>query len=115
MRRSPCDPGSAEGCACGCRDLFKFAVAQIAEEVRRLAVFDALLYSFDITIEVAIGDEDIGPAVEVVVEEETSESQSEQGSMAHGRARRLIHKQSVALVMVERHHLVGEIADDDAG
>ncbi len=53
-------------------------------------------------------------AVEVVVEEETGERQRQQRIPANRRSGRFVDEQAVALVRVERHHLVREIADDEA-
>ena len=62
-----------------------------------------------------VGDENILPAVVVVIEKETAETQRDQCGPANFRLRRFVNEQSVALVVIERDHLVGKVADHDAG
>src|SRR5258708_33773715 len=62
-----------------------------------------------------VGDKNIRPAIVVKIEKEAAESESNQGRAAHFRLRRLVNEQSVALVVIQRDHLVGKVADDDAG
>src|SRR5258708_37635125 len=112
---APCDFRSGEGAPNFIRDLFKLAVPEIAEQVRRLSVADALLYTLDLVFDVAVGDEDVLPAVVIVVEEKTAEAQSYERRAANLRARSFIHEQAVAFVVVEREHLVGKICNDQAG
>ena len=83
--------------------------------MRRLGIAHALLHALDFVFDVAVGDKNVGPAVVVVVEEETAKTQRDQGGAADFRPRRFIHEQPVALVVIERKHLVGEVGDDDAG
>src|SRR5215468_6647950 len=82
--------------------------------MRRLAVLDALLDLLNVIFYMPIGDEDVGTTVQVVIKEEAGEAQREQAGVADFRTRRLIHKKAIALIVIERHHLVGEIRDDDA-
>src|SRR5258708_30584925 len=82
--------------------------------MRRLGIADPLLHALDGVFDVAIGDENIGPAVVVVIEEETAKTERDQGGAAHFGLRRFVDEQAVALVVIERDHLVGEVADDDA-
>src|SRR5689334_4405379 len=63
----------------------------------------------------AIGNENVGPAVKIVIEKEAGKTQGEQGSATDRRTRRFIHKKAVPLIVIKRHHLVGKIADDNAG
>src|SRR5215510_10015821 len=83
--------------------------------MRRLSILDALLDFLDVILYVAIGDENIGASVEIIIKEEAGEAQREQAGVADFGTGRLIHKQAIALIVIERHHLVGEIRDDDAG
>src|SRR5579871_983813 len=82
--------------------------------MRRLRVAHALLYTFAFVFDVAVGDEDVGPAVVVVVEEEAGEAESDQGVASDFGLRSLVDEQAVALVVVEGDHLVGEVADQNA-
>src|ERR1700676_823154 len=112
---APCDFRSGEGAPNFIRDLFKLAVPELAEQVRRLRVADALLYALDLIFDVAVGDEDVLPAVVIVVEEETAEAERYERRTTDFRARSFIHEQAVAFVVVEREHLVCKICNDEAG
>src|ERR1700688_3406705 len=83
--------------------------------MRRHGVFDVRLDALNVAVDVAIGDEDVGPAVEVVVEEEAAEAQGEQGSATDVGARGFVHEEAFAFVVIERNHLIGKIGDKDAG
>ena len=88
----------------------------VPEELRRLLVGLAGLDLGDLGLEVAVGREQVEPAVEVVVEEEQAELQRrlgrgteavEVGQVGELEARRLVGD-------VEGGHLVGEVADGQA-
>ena len=81
----------------------------------RLRVGDVGLHLLDVVLDVPVGQEDVGPAVEVVVEEERTEGEGEQAGPAHAGRGRGVHEEALALVVVEARHLVGEVADDQAG
>jgi len=83
--------------------------------VGRLGKVNALLDALDAVIEVAVGDVEIGPAVEVVVEKEAAEAESEKRGTADLGGGRDVDKEAVALVVVEGDHLVGKIGYDEAG
>src|SRR6266480_2043749 len=83
--------------------------------MRRLGVAHALLYFFDFVFDMTVGYQDVRPAVVVVIEEEAAKAKGDESSPAYFRARRFVHKETVAFVVVEREHLVSEIRDDDAG
>jgi hypothetical protein len=51
------------------------------------------LHAADLLFDVAIGREDIGVAVQVVIEEEGAESQGQQAGAAYRRRRRFVDKQ----------------------
>jgi hypothetical protein len=53
---------------------FELSSAKIPEQVRRLCVAHALLHFFDLVFNMAVGDQDIEPAIVVVVEEETAKT-----------------------------------------
>ena len=83
--------------------------------MRRLRVGDAFLHALDLLFDVTVGHEDVEPAVQIVVEEKASEAEREQTRAAHLRARRFVHEQSIAFVVVESQHLIREVADEHAG
>ena len=68
---------------------------------RRLAKLDLWLYPPDVFLDVAVGGEDIGAAVEIVVEEKDTECQREQTRAAHRAARCFVHEETVALIVIE--------------
>ena len=63
----------------------------------------------------AVGDENVGPAVEIIVKKEAAEAQSEQRGAADFRARRFINEEPFSFIVIERNHLVREIGDEHAG
>ena len=67
--------------------------------MRRLRVGDARLHALDVVGDVAVGGEDVEPAVEIVVEEEAGERQRQQRRPADRRRRRLVDEQAVAFVV----------------
>src|SRR5260370_2914473 len=79
--------------------------------MRRLAEGDSFLDSFNIAVKMAIGDEDIRPAIQVIVEKETSKTQSKQRCTSDRRARRFVHEQAIPFVVVQGHHLIGKVTD----
>ncbi len=90
-------------------------VAGVAEQVRRLRVAHARLHGLDVVGHVPVGGEDVEPAVEVVVEEERREAEAQEGGLADGRGGRVVDEEPRPFVVVERHHLVREVAHHDAG
>src|SRR6267154_2508793 len=83
--------------------------------MRRHGVFHVGLHALNVGVDVAIGHENVGPAVEIVSEEKTAEAESEQGSAADFRARSFVDEESFSFVVIEREHLVREIGDQEAG
>src|SRR5260370_31015224 len=81
----------------------------------RHGVFDVGLHFLNFGIDVAVGDKNIGPAVEVVVKEEATEAKRQQRGATDGGLRGLVNKQSFAFIVVERKHLIGKIGDHHAG
>src|ERR1022692_4282510 len=79
----------------------------------RLRVSHAFLYTFDFTFDVSVGYEHVHPAVVVIVKKETTKAQRHQSRASDLRLRGLIHKQAVALIVVEREHLIGKVGDDE--
>ena len=97
------------------RHFFEFPFAHIAEKMHSLRIADIGLHFLNVVIDVAVGDENVLPAVEVVVKKEAAESQCQQGRAANFRARRFINKKTLAFVVIERNHLVREIGDEHTG
>jgi len=91
-------------------------LAQLRVPIRlRLGVVDLVLDRLDRRVDVAIGDIDVGPAVEVVVEKEAGESEREEAGAAGRWSLRNVHEATVQLVLLERDHLVRKVDDDQAG
>src|ERR1700693_5875335 len=81
----------------------------------RLGIADPLLHMLDLIFNMAIGNKNILPAIVVVIEEETAEAQRDQRGPANLRLRGFVYEQAVAFVVIERDHLIGEVADDQTG
>ena len=81
----------------------------------RLGVAHTFLHALDLILNVAVGDKNIWPAVVVIVEEETSKAECDQRGPPYFRLWGFVDKQAIAFVVVERHHLIGKVADDDTG
>src|SRR5262249_50445766 len=62
------------------RNFRKFSFAQIPEQMRRLGEFHVRLDFLNVRIDVAIHDENVLPAVEIVVEEKAAKTERKQGS-----------------------------------
>src|SRR5260370_376447 len=77
--------------------------------MRRLGELHVHLHLLNVRINVAVYHQNIRPAIQVVVEKETSKPERQQGSAAHVRARRFINEQSLAFVVIEGNHLIREI------
>ncbi len=87
-------------------DFLEFSFTVIPEEMRRHGVFYVGLHALNVRINMAVGDENIRPTVEIVVEEKAAESQREERRASDIRARSFIDEQSLSLIMIERNHLV---------
>src|SRR5260370_18882157 len=83
--------------------------------MRRHGVFDVGLHFLNFGIDVAVGDKNIGPAVEVVVKEEATEAERQQRGATDGGLRGLVNKQALAFIVVEGKHLIGKVGDHHAG
>src|SRR6266567_2894517 len=88
---------------------------KVTEKVWRLGVAHSFLHALDLILNVAVGDKNIWPAVVVIVEEETSKAECDQRGPPYFRLWGFVDKQAIAFVVVERHHLIGKVADDDTG
>ncbi len=55
-------------------NFLKLAIREIAKQMWRLGIADALLHCLDLIFNVAIGNQNIFPAVVVVIEEKNSRS-----------------------------------------
>src|SRR5207302_5087889 len=97
------------------RHFLKLTSAKVVKQMRRLGIADPLLHALDGVFDVAIGDENIGPAVVVIIEEETAEAERNQRGAAYFRLRSFIDEQAVTFVVIERDHLIREVGNDDAG
>src|SRR6266568_9368595 len=82
--------------------------------MRRLSVTHALLYFFNLVFNVAVRDENIGPAIVVVIEEEAAEAERYQRGTTDFGAGCFVHKQAVAFVVIKREHLIGKVSNDQA-
>src|SRR5712691_1568865 len=83
--------------------------------MRGLSVGDALLHPLDFIFDVTVGNEDVGPTIVIVIKEEATEAESNQGCAANFGTRRFVQEQAITLIVVEGKHLIGEICDDNAG
>ena len=63
----------------------------------------------------AVRDQNVRPAVEVIIEEEAAKAKSEQGSAPDLRARSFIDEESLSFIVIKREHLVRKISDQEAG
>ena len=79
-----------------------------------LRVGDLRLDAVDVVGDVPVGGEDVEQAVVVGIEEEAREGQRQQRLASEARRRRIVDEQPVALVAIERQHLVGEVADQQS-
>ena len=50
--------------------------------MRRLGITHTFLHTLDLVFDVAVGDENVGPAVIIIVEEKTAESQRDERGAA---------------------------------
>src|SRR3954467_13172098 len=82
--------------------------------MRDLPVLYPRLNLFDLIFDMAIGDEQVGPTVKVVIKEEQAECKTQQAGTTNRRLRRLIDEQTIALVVIEAEHLAREVTDRDA-
>src|SRR5207247_9977475 len=97
--RAASDVGFGEGASCLRRNFAELLVPQIAEQVGRLSISDLALNFVDVVFHVSVRDEDVGQAVEVVIEEETTEGQGQQALVADLRGRPLIDKERIPLIV----------------
>jgi len=70
---------AGEACAQRTSDLLKFAPAKIPKHMRRLSISDPLLDALDLILNVSVDDENVGPAIIVVVKEKAPEAERYQG------------------------------------
>src|SRR5215467_8634216 len=75
------------------RYFLELPAPKIAKQVWRLGIAHALLHFFNSVFDVAVGNQNVRPAITVIIEEETAEAQRYQSSSADLRTRGLIHKQ----------------------
>ncbi len=53
------------------------------KQMGRLAILDALLDLLNVIFDVAVGDKNIGPAIQIVVEKETRKTQAQKTGMTN--------------------------------
>jgi hypothetical protein len=95
------DDGPGEIGAYAAADVLELALAQIAEQQRRLLELDARLDPPDLLLDVAIRSKYVGQPVEVVVEKEDAEGERQQAGAPDGGRGRLVDEQPGALVVIE--------------
>src|SRR5580698_1481204 len=83
--------------------------------MRRLGIADPLLHRLDLVFDMSVGDEDVLPAVVIVVEEKTAEAERDQRGAADVRVRGFIHEQPIAFVVIKRQHLIRKIRNNQTG
>ena len=106
---------SGESCAFDCRDELELSVGEVVEEQRALGVCGAPVGVFvGLGINVAVGDEEILPAVVVVVEESVAEAYEGDSWCADTCLVADIGEGSRAVVAEEHVVVVGERSADDA-
>ena len=109
------DDGLAEGGAELVGDVFELATAAVTKQQRGLGVLDGRLDDRDVVGDVAVDGEDIGEAVEIVVEEEGAEGERGGGGGPDAGGCGAVGEEAGAIVVIERDALVGEVADDEPG
>ena len=92
--------------------ILELASAGIVKQTRQLRILDLRLHRADFFFEMTVCREDIRPAIQIVIEKENTEGQVKKTGASDRRTRRLIGKQAVAVVVVEREHLIGKITDN---
>ena len=108
------DHRALEGGARRRRHFLESPLPEIVEQMWALGVGDARLEAFDVVGDVPVCGKDVRAPVEIVIEEEAAEGQRQQRRRSDRRPRRLVDEQPVPFVVVQRHHLIREIADDKA-
>src|SRR5262245_42714049 len=83
--------------------------------MRRLSIFDSRLDALDVFLDMTISDENVEPAVKIVIEKETAENQREKAVSSDFRTWGFVDEQTIAFVVIEREHLIGEIRNHHAG
>ena len=81
-----------------------------------MAYFTFGLHALDVGVYMAVGDENIRPAIQVIIPKKTAEAQGEQGGSRPISDRGASSTKSpFAFVVIQRKHLVGEIGDQKLG
>ena len=113
VRRATRDDALLEGGAGAQADVLELLCPEVPEQVRRLRIGDLRLDLVDVVRDMPVRGKDIEPAVEIRVEEEARERQRQQRRLPDRGRWGFVDEQAIPLVLVERHHLVREVADDD--
>src|SRR5260370_10169550 len=82
------------------------------EKMWRLCVLDVWLDHADVVRNVTVGGEDVKQPIQIVIKKENRKGERLRRHFADARVGRFIGKQTGAVVAIQRHTLVGEIADD---
>src|ERR1017187_3424373 len=85
------------------------------KEERALGIADSERLSFDLGVDVAVDDEEVGPAVVVVVEKLCAKTKIGSADGSDTRGARDIGELAVVVVVVEVVGIVGEVGLDDVG
>ena len=94
------DLGRREGGADQLRDIAELPAAFVVEQVRRLGIAHARFDARYGRVNVAVGDEQVEPAVQVHVEKEASKSQRQSRGLPYRRTRSLVNKEPVPFIPV---------------
>ena len=98
----------------GQRDIIgEMALPSIAKQEARLGIRDPRIPSPDIVVDMAVGDKEIGPAVQVVVQKEGSKAEIGLGGVADSGARRHIQKKPGGIAAVEGQLFARKVGDQD--
>ena len=93
----------------------RFVGRQIVKQKRLLGVAYAERLPFHLRIHVAVGDENVGPAVIVVIEELHAKTQIGIADGAHARRARKVGELAIAIVVIEIVVIVGKVVLRDVG
>src|SRR5271166_5974455 len=100
--------------AYGIRNVLEFLSAEVAKQQRWLLVFDLGLYAPDLFLYMSVRGEDVGVAVQLVIEEKHPKTQRQQAIATHAGPGSFIHEQGVAFVVIEPQHLMRKVAHQEA-
>ena len=82
--RTARDHRAQEGRTHAGADVFELPAAEIVKQQWGFGIADLGLHAPDFVFDMAVSREDIGVAIQIVIEKESAESQREQAGAAHG-------------------------------